>query len=280
MCARWCITWKSSSSANFAEGIREFRELTRINWGQTCHWLDSMSMPSGGFSCMVEELFAQATALYEQGCHQPAMVLARQVLARDKNNEAALFYVAHGLYHAGHYRRSLQYWKRLQKICPTEPCLHLNMGACYDDLGMFALAFEHYKQELQLDPFSGTALCNLGMLYCRAHKYRLAAACLERCYSQKHSVDAIVCKLAWCYFKTKQSKKEQMLYEDYLQANPNNTWALNNLGSHLMDQGEYHRALLRLQKAARLDPADKLVAKNIRKIRRILQKRSVNCPSA
>jgi Tfp pilus assembly protein PilF len=62
------------------------------------------------------------------------------------------------------------------------------------------------------------------------------------------------------------------LYEDFLQTNPNDTWALNNLGSHLMGQGEYHRALLRLKKAARIDSSDKVVAKNIRKAERELKK--------
>jgi len=146
------------------------------------------------------------------------------------------------------------------------------MGACYDDLGESALAIKNFKRELELNPVSGQALYNLGTLYYRAHKYKLAAGYLERCYSQKHSVEAIVCKLARCYFKTGQLEKEQILYEEYLLANPNDTWGLNNLGSHLMGQGEYHRALLRLKKAERLDPKDQLVARNIRKVERILKK--------
>ena len=221
---------------------------------------------------MMKKLLAKATALYEKDRYQSAMTFAKKVLAIDKNNAAALFYVAHGLYFAGQFRRSLQYWKRLQKICPTELNLHLNMGACYDSLGELGLAIQYYKKELELDPVSGKALYNLGTLYYRAHKYKLAAGYLERCYSQKHSIEAIICKLAHAYFKTGQLEKEQILYEEYLQTNPNDIWALNNLGSHLMGQGEYHRALLRLKKATRIDPSDKLVGGNIRKAERMLQK--------
>ncbi len=118
----------------------------------------------------------------------------------------------------------------------------------------------------------GTALYNLGALYYKTHRYKLAAHYLERCYSQKHEVGACVSRLAHAYFKAGQLEKEQMLYEEWLWTNPNDTWALNNLGSHLMGQGEYHRALLRLNKAARIDPNDKLVQKNIRKTQRILKK--------
>jgi tetratricopeptide (TPR) repeat protein len=219
----------------------------------------------------MKKLLAKAKALYKNDRYQSAMAIAKKILAIDPRNDVALFYMAHGLYHAGHFRRSLQYWKRLKKICPTEPSLHLNMGACYDDLGESGLAIQNYKRELELNPVAGMALYNLEVLYHHAHKYKLAAGYLERCYSQKHSVEAIVCKLAWCYFKTGQAEKEQILYEEYLQTHPNDTWALNNLGSHLMGQGEYHRALLRLKKAARIDPSDKLVAKNIRKTGRILK---------
>jgi hypothetical protein len=39
-----------------------------------------------------------------------------------------------------------------------------------------------------------------------------------------------------------------------------------------MGQGEYNRALLRLTKAARIDPQDKLVQRNILKAQRMRQK--------
>ena len=220
----------------------------------------------------MKKLLAKATALYEKDRYQGAMTIAKKVLAIDKDNNVALFYVAHGLYKAGQFRRSLQYWKRLKKLCPREGSLHLNMGACYDELRKTSSAIKNWKRELEINPVSGKALYNLGNLYYRTHKNKLAAAYLERCYSQKHSVEDIVCKLAWCYFKTGQLEKEQILYEEYLQTHPNDTWALNNLGSHLMGQGEYHRALLRLTKAVRLDPKDQMVLRNIRKARAMLGK--------
>jgi tetratricopeptide (TPR) repeat protein len=220
----------------------------------------------------MKKLLTKARAHYKKNRYKEAMAIAKKVLSLDKNNDEALFYVAHGLYYAGQFKKSLQFWKRLKKTCPTEPSLHLNMGACYDDLGNKRLAIQNYKKELELNPVSGTALYNLGALYYRTHKYKLAADYLERCYSQKHSVEACVGKLAHAYFKTGQLEKEQILYEEYLQTNPNDTWALNNLGSHLMGQGEYHRALLRLKKAARIHPSDKLVLKNICKAERELKK--------
>lgn len=42
-----------------------------------------------------------------------------------------------------------------------------------------------------------------------------------------------------------------------------------------MGQGSHARALLRLKKAARIDPADKLVAKNIRKAELLLKNQSI-----
>jgi tetratricopeptide (TPR) repeat protein len=229
---------------------------------------------------MIKLLDKARFLLYEKERYSEAIIVARKVLASDKNNEAALFYVAHGLYHLGRLKQSLQYWQRLKKVCPTEGNLHLNMGACYDDLGSTKLAIQYYKRELKLNPVSGKALYNLGEIYYRARRYRFAAGYLERCYSQKHSVDACVGKLAHSYFKTGQLEKEQILYEEYLQTNPNDTWALNNLGAHLMGQGEYHRALLRLKKAERIDPLDSRVKRNIQKTEKILQKLLATARSA
>ncbi len=221
---------------------------------------------------MTKLLDKARSLLYEKDRYNEAIAVARKVLASDKDNDAALFYVAHGLYYLGRLRQSLQYWQRLKKINPSERNLHLNMGACYEDLGNRRLAIECYKRELKLYPVSGASLYNLGGLYYRARRYRLAAGYLERCYSQKHSVEACVGKLAHAYFKTGQLEKEQILYEEFLQTNPNDTWALNNLGAHLMGQGEYHRALLRLKKAERIDPSDRRVKRNIRKTEEILRK--------
>jgi tetratricopeptide (TPR) repeat protein len=221
----------------------------------------------------IAKLLARARSLlYEKERYRDAVTVAKRVLASNKDNAEALFYLAHGLYYLGRLKQSLQFWKRLKIVNPAEGSLHLNMGACYEDLGNRRLAIQYYKRELKLNPVSGHALYNLGGLYYRARRYKLAAGYLERCYSQKSSIEACVGKLAHSYFKTGQLEKEQILYEEFLQTSSNDTWALNNLGAHLMGQGEYHRALLRLKKAERIDPSDRRVKRNIRKTERILQK--------
>ena len=220
----------------------------------------------------MKKLLAKARAFYEKENCKEALVIAEKVLKLDKNNDEALFYVAHGLYHAGQFKKSLTFWNRLEKISPREPHLHLNRGACYEALGNNRLAIQNYIKELVSDPLSATAFHNLGDVYYFARKYKSATVYLERSHSLKRLPAQCIGKLAHCYFKTGQSEKEQNLYEELLRTNPNDTWALNNLGSHLMDQGKYSLALIRLKKAARLDPNDKLVAKNIRKTWRELKK--------
>jgi len=220
-----------------------------------------------------KKLLAKARALYKKNRYAEAMIISKKVLLLDKNNDEALFYVAHGLYHAGKFKRSLIFWNRLEKLSPTEPCLHLNKGACYEALGNNRLAIQSYKKELKRDPFSATTLHNLGDVYFFSRRYKLATQYLERAHYIKRLPENCLGKLAHSYFKTGQSEKEQNFYEEVLQTNPNDTWALNNLGSHLMGKGEYYRALIKLKKAARIDPNNKLVAKNIRKALREVKKR-------
>ena len=98
----------------------------------------------------------------------------------DKNNDEALFYVAHSLYHVGQFKKSLTFWNRLEKISPREPHLHLNMGACYEALGNNRLAIQYYIKALASDPFSANAFHNLGDVYYFARKYKQAAVYLKR----------------------------------------------------------------------------------------------------
>ena len=220
----------------------------------------------------MEKLLARIKALHKKTHFKSVLSLTKRLLSVEKDNEAALFYHAYALHQTGRFRRSLQYWQRLKKINPRQMNLHLNIGVCHADLRNFKEANRNYKIELKLDPFCIKAIYNLGINHYYAHKYKLATPWLERCHSQKYAVDEIICKLAWCYFKTGQADKEQSLYEAYLLAKPNDTWALNNLGSHLISKGAYHRILLRLKKAERLDPGYQRVKQNIRKAERLLKK--------
>jgi tetratricopeptide (TPR) repeat protein len=222
----------------------------------------------------MKKLLTKARALYKKERYKDALAIAEKVLKLDKNNDEALFYVAHGLYHAGQFKKSLMFWRRLEKISPREPSLHLNMGACYEALGTNRLAIQCYIKALVSDPFSANAFHNLGDVYYFGRQYKQAAVYLERSHSLKPFPKECIGKLANCYFKTGQLEKEQYLYEEFLRTHPNDTWALNNLGSHLMDQGRYSLALIRLKKAARLDPDDKLVAKNIHTALRELKKQT------
>jgi tetratricopeptide (TPR) repeat protein len=139
------------------------------------------------------------------------------------------------------------------------------MGCAYQNLRQNDLAILHFRQELKINPVSGEALYSLGTLYYNLHKYKQAVGYLERCYSLKHSVDQIVDRLAYSYFKTGQIEKEIGLYEGFLQEHPKDTWCLNNLGAALMHIGEYSRAQLYLRKAANINPKDQKVLRNIKK---------------
>lgn len=212
--------------------------------------------------------------LFDKGSYRDAIAAFRSALLRSPNDRYALFYLALGLYRAGQFKRSLEYWKRLRKLNPTEGNLHLNMGCAYQNLGRDDLAIRYFKVELGLNPVSGESLYSLGVLYYNRQEYKKAVNLLERCYALKHSRDQIVAKLAWSYFKTKELSKEIDLYLDWLQGQPKDKWALNNLGAALMQAGEFNRAQMFLQRANVADPADEMVQRNLKKVRLIRSENS------
>lgn len=218
-----------------------------------------------------------AMALFNKGSYRAAVKAFKQVLAHNGRDDVALFYLALSLYEIGEFRQSLRYWERLKQISPAEKNIHLNMGCAYQSLHRNDLAINCFKKELKLNPLSREALYSLGTLYYNLHKYKCAVSYLERCYALKHSVEQIIDRLAYSYFKTRQIDKEIVLCQDWLRAHPDDTWCLNNLGAAFMHAGEYNRAQIHLQKAALIDPKDERVARNIKKVQS-LRRKPTTCP--
>ena len=206
-----------------------------------------------------------ALALYKKGRYEAATTAFRKVLACDELNPAVLFYLARSLYRTGRFSQALRYWKKCGRIAPSQQYVHLNSGCAYEKLGQTVSAIRNYKRELEINPLCVEALYNLGNLYYERHKYKQAARFLEQCYSLRHSINEIAERLAYSYFKTRQRDNEIRLYQDRLQANPNDTWCLKNLAVALIEAGEHNRATLYLRKAERLNPEDRFTKRNIQR---------------
>lgn len=204
---------------------------------------------------------------FKKKSYRAATGAYRAVLKCDRKNETAIFYLALSLYHEKKYQKSLRCWESLRGLNPTQENMHLNIGCAYQAIGRNDLAIWHFKRELVMNPASGETLYSLGTLYYNLHKFKMASNYLERCYSLKHSIEKVVDRLAWTYYKTKRHDKEVALYNDWLRDHPNDGWCLNNMGAVLMDIGEYSRAQLFLQKAERTRPRDKMVSRNLEKVR-------------
>jgi tetratricopeptide (TPR) repeat protein len=96
----------------------------------------------------------------------------------------------------------------------------LNLGACYYQLGQFALAEEHTTQALLLNPKSPRANGNLGIVSEAMGKYEQAI----------------------------------MAYKAALEIDTNQPTVLMNLGRLYMKQGHYRLAMNTFQTATRVDP--------------------------
>jgi tetratricopeptide (TPR) repeat protein len=208
-------------------------------------------------------LLSEAVSLCDRGSFREALGPLERIVAWDPANYTALFYFALSLLETEQSERSLQYWKKLRRMGTSKKNILLNMGCAYQNLGREGLAIRCFKRELEINPSSGESSYNLGVLYHNAHKYNEAIKYLERCFALKHSVESIVDRLADCYFRLGLPEKEKSLYEEWLKHNPNDVWCLNNLGAVLMQTEEYSRAEMYLKRAARVEPKDEVVLRNL-----------------
>jgi Flp pilus assembly protein TadD len=130
---------------------------------------------------------------------------------------------AASLLQSGDYTSGIQILKLVLPSRESDPAVHYNLGMAYSDIGKLGEAVEHLTRATQLDKRMVNARVALGVAYARQKNYEAAAATL----------------------------KEAVL-ED-----PDNGFALRNLGAILMqlgrDQDDAHRYLRR---SAELMPDD------------------------
>ena len=96
------------------------------------------------------------------------------------------------------------------KIDPKNPDSRMELAICYEHANQFDEAIKHYRGVISIFPGYSRAYVNLGYLF-------------ER-YKKRDDL-AIVC------------------YEEAFQLNPQDEWALNNIGAILQKQGKWEESL-------------------------------------
>lgn len=192
--------------------------------------------------------------LAENGQLRAAETTFKKILTNDRWNLCAHFELSRIYRRLRMFNKGIYHSHCVLKIKPSEPNANLNLGLNYEEKGNLRNARLYYKKELELNPYSGEALYNLGFSYFDNKRWRQAARYLERCLNVGFQFERvrIVEALAFCYHRLRNAEAYLQLFREYLVEAPMSGWAAFNLGSVLMALGEFRKSALMFEKARRL----------------------------
>jgi predicted O-linked N-acetylglucosamine transferase (SPINDLY family) len=141
-------------------------------------------------------------------------------------------------------------------LAPAHPGLLNNLGLALEGAGYVERAAGAYRAALAAQPGQRQSLGNLAHLLCRLHRYAEAASLCDDYLRRFADADATV----WvdrgiCQHHLGDCDAAQSSFERARILAPNDALILTNLGSVLVDRGDYENAQNVLAQATALDPS-------------------------
>ena len=188
-----------------------------------------------------------------------------QALKIDPNSITGHFYLALAKMKLGLLSAAEDHAKRVLMLNPGEAHAHLNLGIIREKRRDINSAKRHYRKEIAINPKSPHAHYNLGRIHFRRKEWKPALARLLKSYRGGSQAPYLVDDVAWAAYKSGNVRTEREVYKRVLKDNPNNAWALNNLGATYIGTNSLHKARKFLSAAQRLRPRDAMIKRNLRR---------------
>jgi predicted O-linked N-acetylglucosamine transferase (SPINDLY family) len=179
--------------------------------------------------------------------------LAR-ALERDPRQVDALFQLGN-LYREQHrFAEAVAAYESAAALAPAHPSLLNNLGLALEGAGHAERAADAYRAALAAQPGHRQSLGNLAHLLCQSRRYAEAASLCDDYLRRFADADAAV----WvdrgiCQHHAHRYDAAQASFERARILAPNDAVILTNLGSVLVDRGDYERAEQVLAQATALD---------------------------
>ncbi len=143
----------------------------------------------------------------------------------------------------------------------------LGRAWAHAQLGMYDEAVEECKKLVELDSSDPPSFIELGFLQERGKKLEEAIECYHRVMKRFPDCAAAYVNLGYIYQTSKKRPDIAMVcYEKALELNPKETWAVNNIGTILQQEGKWEEAAAHYSRAADLAGSQNLEKKHLRTI--------------
>lgn len=207
-------------------------------------------------------------AALDRGQVRDACKHLARALTIDPTSLTGHFYMALAKMRLGLLREAEKHASAVLEQNPKEAHANLNLGVIREKRRDIELAKRYYLREIALNPRSPHAYYNLGQIYFRRKEWKSALSYLLKSYRRRSGAPLLVDDVAWAAYKAGDLRTERKIYREVLEKNPRNVWALNNLGATYIDTKSRREADELLRSAERLQPDDKMIKRNLARIKR------------
>jgi tetratricopeptide (TPR) repeat protein len=212
----------------------------------------------------LEQLVEEGRHALERGKLGTSIQRFNAALKLDRRSVDAHFHLGLAKLKGGGINEARFHARKVLKINPYEPNARLNLGVIEAALGKEFLAIRNYNRELKRYPQCYEAHFNLGLIYTRRRRWKCALKHLLECWKHSHPGKLRDEYLALAAQHTRDIALEERIYLQRLAENPQDLWALNNLGVVRNKQGRHNEARCLFQRELEINPADRIAKKNLK----------------
>ncbi len=201
----------------------------------------------------VELLNALGFSLFQQGKSQEAVAALEKALAVDPkhakaHNNMALASIDIGELEVAeaHYRESL--------AIEAQPAIYNDLGFVLERQGLTEEATEQYRKSLELDPESASAHYNLAASLARSNEFPEAERHFRAALEKKPNTQTHA-GLGFVLWKLDRVDEAIAQLQHAIEADPKNAAAYDQLGTILVQQGEFEEAASTYRRLVRNQPS-------------------------
>jgi predicted O-linked N-acetylglucosamine transferase (SPINDLY family) len=179
-----------------------------------------------------------------------------EALERDPAQIDAYFHLGNLHREQGYSTAAIAAYERALALAPSHPSLLNNLALALQADGQSERAIENYRAALAARPGQRQALANLAHLLCGKRQYEAAAAlCAEFVQRYPDAEPNVWIDWGICQHHARQYEQAEASFRRALALIPGDALTLTNLGSVLVDRGEFAQADEALTQAVESDPA-------------------------
>ena len=219
-------------------------------------------MDAGASARTCERFALPLSRLVGAGDWPRALEVARECLALDPRNASAHLVAGQALVNLRRYAEARPHLEMAIGTDPSNGFAHRLMSIVRFRAGDFAAADSHIQRAIELQPNEAMHWLHLAWMRHENGAPEIAARHAGRAYELDPRNSDVINLLALC--DRRDGRTQRKRYLQALELDPENSYALNNLGVHQLDvEKDYAAAEESFRRALLIDPTDKTFQRNL-----------------